>query len=395
MVNNDAQRYVRSLRVDNFRSKNHDVVNTPRSMSTNSTHEESLLNIKLSDIPSVKSGHDNNLNTALLSSRSTTPQSISIKRGRIYQEEGSPRNKQRFFKEQMLLLADMISSNPFYYFNLFIPLSVLSVLFNENNRLSIFIFSFLGLLPLAALLGDLTEELALTTGEIIGGLINATLGNAVEMILTIQALRAGYFKIVTAQLIGSVFSNLLLVLGCAFFFGGVKHNVQTFNIDRAQVNTSMLIVGVITIVMTNTIRHFDQVSGDNILLMHRIVSYALLVVYSLYIYYELFFVEQNANSPSSSVITITSIKNIESKDVDHLEVIEEEEDSGTQLELKFNLFCLITLTTVISIISQFMVDSISDVLKLTNMSKSFLGVILFPIVGNAAEHITAVTCAMR
>merc|ERR1739838_501602 len=89
--------------------------------------------------------------------------------------------------------------------------------------------AFVAMIPMATLLGDLTEVLAAHTGDLIGGLVNATLGNAVEMIITVQCLRKGLLQIVTGQLIGSILSNLLLVLGCSFLCGGVVHYVQRFS----------------------------------------------------------------------------------------------------------------------------------------------------------------------
>merc|ERR1719460_951223 len=98
----------------------------------------------------------------------------------------------------------------------------------------IFWASFLAMVPLAQILGDATEELALVLkSEVLGGLLNATFGNAVEMILTIQTLRAGLIEVVKATLLGSILSNLLLVLGTSFLLGGVKHKTQQFSVVAA------------------------------------------------------------------------------------------------------------------------------------------------------------------
>jgi hypothetical protein len=105
------------------------------------------------------------------------------------------------------------------------PLAVLAVHLNWSDTW-IFWLNFITILPLAAILGDFTEELALHTNETIGGLINASFGNAVEVVIAINALMAGEIRVVQASLLGSIFSNLLLVLGCCFFFGGLVHKVR-------------------------------------------------------------------------------------------------------------------------------------------------------------------------
>ncbi|CAN0563207.1 unnamed protein product, partial [Ectocarpus sp. 12 AP-2014] len=101
------------------------------------------------------------------------------------------------------------------------------------SETTIFVVNFLAMVPLASILGDFTEEVAAHTNQTLGGLIQATLGNAVEIVVSIQALYANQIRVVQASLLGSVFSNMLLVLGCCFFFGGLKHKEQRFNSTSA------------------------------------------------------------------------------------------------------------------------------------------------------------------
>merc|ERR1719272_2652775 len=110
------------------------------------------------------------------------------------------------------------------------------------------------MVPLAKILGDATEELALgLKSDVIGGLLNATFGNAVEMIITIQSLRAGLITVVKDTLLGSVLSNLLLVLGMSFFFGGLLHHRQRFSKEGAMVNMSLLLLACFTLALPTVV----------------------------------------------------------------------------------------------------------------------------------------------
>ena len=114
-----------------------------------------------------------------------------------------------------------------------------------------FVAALLALCPLAERLGFVTEQLALHTNATVGGLLNATFGNATEMIVCVFAIRSGLLRVVQLSLLGSVLSNLLLVLGTAFLLGGLRHKVQTFSIDSVKANTSLLMLGMITLLMPN------------------------------------------------------------------------------------------------------------------------------------------------
>ena len=130
---------------------------------------------------------------------------------------------------------------------LFMPLGYLSYKQSWGDNY-VFWFNFLSMIPLASILGDFTEELALHTNQVIGGLINATFGNAVEVVVAIQALREGQIRVVQASMLGSVFSNLLLVLGCCFLFGGMKYKEQTFNATSASSNMNLLALSSLALV---------------------------------------------------------------------------------------------------------------------------------------------------
>ena len=140
------------------------------------------------------------------------------------------------------------------------------------------------MIPLASLLGDFTEELALHTNQIIGGLINATFGNAVEMVVAVQAMSAGQIRVVQAPMLGSVFSNLLLVLGCCFLFGGMKHKEQTFSATSAMSNMSLLSLSSLALILPTPFAQNYDVDDTSVLLISRIAACFLLAMYRRRIY---------------------------------------------------------------------------------------------------------------
>lgn len=166
--------------------------------------------------------------------------------------------------------------------------------FVHVNDTIIFIFTFLAIIPLAKLLGFGTEELALRVGQTLGGLLNATLGNAVELIVAIIALAKCEIQVVQSSLLGSILSNLLLVLGMCFFAGGIKYSEQGFKIGAAQLNSSLLVISVIAVLLPAAFNaaFSDNLSAqaeqDRILKMSRGTAVILLVIYLAYLAFQLF-----------------------------------------------------------------------------------------------------------
>jgi len=134
------------------------------------------------------------------------------------------------------------------YLLLFVPLAVVAELLGWSPLL-IFVFSCIALVPLAGLLGEATEELAIHTGPKIGGLLNATLGNAAELIITIVALSQGQLDLVKASITGSILGNLLLILGASLFLGGWRHGIQKFDRTLAGVSATMMTLAVIGLII--------------------------------------------------------------------------------------------------------------------------------------------------
>jgi len=252
----------------------------------------------------------------------------------------------------------------------FVPLGLFAERLEFNSAM-IFTFNFLAIVPLAGILGAATESMASHTGEMIGGLLNATFGNAVEMIMCMQAVKAGLVEVVQGNLLGSVLSNLLLVLGMAIFCAGLKYNNRQFNAIGAAANMSCLVVASISICLPTL---FGQIAdtGDEVLMISRLCSLFLSLVYFLFLYFQL----------GTHAYLFVDGEDGEAEEEVHLSV------AGSAS-------LLILCTLVVAGCSENLVDSIEGVSTKFGLPKAFIGVILLPIVGNAAEHATAVTSAYR
>eukprot|EP00929_Paragymnodinium_shiwhaense_P124378 TRINITY_DN996_c0_g1_i1.p1 TRINITY_DN996_c0_g1~~TRINITY_DN996_c0_g1_i1.p1 ORF type:complete len:460 (-),score=45.47 TRINITY_DN996_c0_g1_i1:117-1337(-) len=263
-------------------------------------------------------------------------------------------------------------SNPLLVLLIFVPAGC-ACKFMELNQALIFGTNFIAIIPLASLLGYATESLAAHTGQLVGGLLNATFGNAVEMIMCFQAVRAGLIGVVQANLLGSILSNLLLVLGMAILGSGLRFNDVSFNAQGAAANMTCQILASISICLPTMFASMAT-SNDEVVTLSRICSgflafiYCLFLVFQLYTHADLFADEHEADDGGHDVAT---------------------------LSVWGSLVLLAVSTMAVAVCSESLVDSIGDVSKNYGVPKAFIGVILLPIVGNAAEHATAVTCAMK
>lgn len=260
-------------------------------------------------------------------------------------------------------LKEMIFSNKIHILFAFIPLAYWSHASKWSDG-SVFILNFLAMVPLASLLGDFTEEMAAHTNDVIGGLINATFGNAVELVVAVQALLANDFLVVQSSLIGSVFSNLLLVLGMCFFFGGINYPEQKFTSQGAVAFIAMLGISSLTLLMPQFFGK-DEVED---LLISRIGAVLLIVLYLQLLYFQL-----------SS----------------HAHLFEGEADTVALIPFSWALIGMVVITAMVTILSEWLVVSIDGFCVQFGLSHAFVGVIVLPVVGNAVEHISAVSVAMK
>lgn len=257
------------------------------------------------------------------------------------------------------------------YFLVFIPISFIGEFIHLPPTV-MFILSALSIIPLAGLMGEATEEISFYSGPKIGGFLNATFGNATELIISFFALKAGLFDVVKSSIAGSVIGNILLVLGASMLFGGIKHKNQKFNQKVVEVSSSMLLFAVIGLCIPAVFTH----TIDPALLNTKYEGLSIVVAVVMFIIYIL-----------SLFFSFYTHKDIYS--IDH-------EGEGTaKWSLKKSIAVLAIATVLIAIESEFLVSGIEAITVTLGLSEFFVGMILIPIIGNAAEHSTAVIMAMK
>ncbi|CAL6324539.1 unnamed protein product [Bathycoccus prasinos] len=296
---------------------------------------------------------------------------------------------------------------------LFAPLGIICHMFNFGDGPA-FAFALLALCPLAERLGYVTEEMAKHTSQTIGGLLNATFGNATEMIVSVFALRDGLLRVVQLSLVGSIFSNMLLVLGCAFFAGGVKWPEQRFNKNGAMTNSSLLCLAVMGVTLPNALHatHTELHGTASELALSRFSATLLLIMYVVFLYFQLvshtdFFEDEPASTENDETKDDSFISNTSKKkkddESDHNEIEEEKDDDDSDddddedPELGFTeaIYYMAAITLFISILSDVIVGTIEGAARSWNCPVAFISVVMLPIVGNAAEHASAVMFALR
>ena len=257
----------------------------------------------------------------------------------------------------------------------------ITIYFNlQHNVEMTFLFSMIAIMPLAFLMGHATEEIALRAGENLGGLLNATFGNAVEIIIAGLAIWTAarnpdqavvMIQLVQASLIGSILGNLLLVLGLALLWGGYKHQTQFFNQEALSMNGSLLLLAVLALIIPAAAHHTgSNVTTDSILELSRYASLVLLLMYGLSLFFQF-------------------------KTHSHLfDVSSEAEDKEEPKMTTKNAWILLLLATVlVGWMAEILVHSVDAAAEGWGLPTLFIGVILLPFFGNAAEHFTAVLVA--
>ncbi|KAG9793421.1 Vacuolar calcium ion transporter [Exophiala dermatitidis] len=274
------------------------------------------------------------------------------------------------------ITTEVLKTNYVNVLLVFVPIGILSGLLHWAPTLQ-FIFNFIAIIPLASLLAFATEELAIPLGQTIGGLLNATFGNAVELIVSIIALRNNQIRIVQASMLGSILSNILLVLGCCFFIGGIRYREQTFNSTVASTMSSLMTVATSSLIIPATlyaVMSDSKAQDDNIMVLSRGTSIILLLIYVAYLYFQL---KSHADL------------------FDDAEAQENDNPEDQLLGPWSAGVVLVIITLLVAWCAEYLVDSIDAIVEEAHISKTFIGLILIPIVGNAAEHVTAVIVAWK
>jgi Ca2+:H+ antiporter len=235
--------------------------------------------------------------------------------------------------------------------------------------LAIFLTSAAAIVPLAGLIGRATEQLALHTGPRIGGLVNATFGNVTELIISIFLILDDRIEIVKASLTGSILGNLLLVLGLSLFVGGVKHDRQSFNVRSASVHATSLALAVTGLLMPALFSLGTRATFAEREIVSGVVAGVLILMYAAALVFTLVTHEHLFRTPQ-----------------------EDETPSWSRREA---VVVLLVTSAVVALMSEFLVSSLEPALESLGLSELFVGLILIPVVGNAAEHSSAVMFALR
>ena len=255
---------------------------------------------------------------------------------------------------------------------LFVPISFIGKFLNFSPTI-MFILAALSIIPLAGIMGEGTEEISSYTGPKIGGFLNATFGNATELIISFFALKSGLFEVVKSSIAGSIIGNILLVLGASMFIGGLKHKTQNFNINVVETTSSMLLFSLIGLCVP---AFFTHTINPN-LLNTRYEGLSLVVAIVMFILYIL-----------SLIFSVFTHKDLYATTTG-------EEGHESKWSLKKSIIILVIATVIIAIESEFLVGGIEDITSKLGLSEFFVGIILIPIIGNAAEHSTAITMALK
>jgi len=266
-------------------------------------------------------------------------------------------------------LLEDIRHTPLLWLLVFVPIALLAQLLKPEAHTLLFLLSVIAIIPLAALLSLATEAVATRTGDLIGGLLNATLGNLTELLITLAALRAGEYVLVKASIAGAIITNSLFMLGASFLLGGLKYHVQEFNRDSARLQTGMLFLATIAMLVPSLlaaaenapITHSLSVSLSILL----IATYAMGLAFSLWTHRELF-----------------------SSRGHH-------EEDEKRWPLPLALGTLAVVTVLVALVSEVFVESVQQAAAALGITPAFVGVIVVALVGGAAEMVSAFTAARK
>ena len=262
---------------------------------------------------------------------------------------------------------------------IFIPIAIAAEKL-EWDALLVFGLSAVAIVPLAIWLSTATEELAVTLGPTIGGLLNAVFGNATELIIALVALRAGLVDIVKASITGTIVSNLLLVMGLSMFLGGLRYKEQEFKPVVARMNGSTMTLAVIAIILPAMV-----ISTSNVVEPSAITGLSLFVaavMIAVYAFTLLFSLKTHSYLYEVGIVELEGEGSVDG-------------DGHEKPNLWLWMGVLLVATIGVAFISEIFVGAVEEATAGLGLTPLFTGVILLPLVGGAAEYVTAVRCALK
>lgn len=279
---------------------------------------------------------------------------------------------------------------------IFVPIAIaLRFVPGLENPTALFVVSCLAIIPLAGWMGRATEHLAEHLGQGVGGLLNATFGNAAELIIALFALSKGLTGVVKASITGSIIGNVLLVLGLSFLSGGLKYSKQAFNRTAASISATALTLAAIALIIPTVFHQAaaqvpvalggwtprkEQALSLSIAIV-LFLTYALMLIFTLITHRELF---GGAESKGVAVDAGAELTRIEA-----------EEGAHAPWSIRKALGVLLLSTGFVALVSEFLVGAIEQARETLGLTEVFVGVIVVAIVGNAAEHSSAILMAIR
>jgi Ca2+:H+ antiporter len=273
----------------------------------------------------------------------------------------------------MTFLIKEIKYNPLLWLLALVPVVLAVQIIKPEAHTLLFLLSVAAIVPLAALLSRATEAVAAKTGDTIGGLLNATLGNLTELLIALAALHAGQYVLVKATIAGAIVTNALFMLGASFLLGGLKHHVQEYNRNSARLQAGLLFLATVAMLVPSVLTEADATSTAVNLTQNLSagLSVVLIVTYGLGLAFSL-----NTHREFFSA-------------ADHTEPSEAEWPLGLALAT------LAGVTVLVALVSEVFVESVQQAATTLGLSPAFVGFIIVALVGGAAEMVSAFSAARK
>lgn len=301
----------------------------------------------------------------------------------------------------MKRLAAFVREQPATVLLIALPFALLAEIGNWGE-IWVFVLSSLAIIPLAGLIGSSTEALTVYTGPRLGGLLNATLGNAAELIITIVAIREGLLELVKASITGSILGNILLVMGMAMLLGGLRNGIQRFDSRHASRSAILLMLSVIALLvpslLSSSIGPADSLKVEALSLG---VAVIMIILYVAALFFS--FRDRNGSVTESSTDERThehlAAKNTSASTTNHSVITAKPMPAQgvhhPSWSLRTSLILLALSTLGVVLMSEVLIGVVEPVVAGLGVSEFFLGIILIPLIGNVAEHLVAVKVAIQ
>src|SRR6516164_5104511 len=269
-------------------------------------------------------------------------------------------------------LVKEIRHNPILWLLAFVPVVFAAQKLNPEAHTLLFVLSVVAIVPLATLLSHATESVAAKTGDAVGGLLNATLGNLTELVIALAALRAGQYMLVKASIAGAIVTNSLFMLGASFLLGGIKHHVQEYNRMSARLQAGLLFLATIALLIPSAVASADSTTGSQFAGKLSVgLAILLILVYGLGMFFSLGTHREFFGSASHG------------------------EEGEAPWPIALALVTLAGVTVLVALVSEVFVESVQKAAETFGMTPAFVGFIVVALVGGAAEMAVAFSAARK